>query len=192
MLSNVGLSSVAHFPLLIDFSEYGGRENGDVATGHGPERAVLQRAIQILITEETLWTRPDSAGHVRPVFTPSVSQEHMIRWRTTGTFILLHLLTLGNGPEPISPFLMYLLLAAASSERKHPTAADALISLQSLYELDSGASETLRPWMLLKASDDISRCGTGQIPRQVATIQHLLATFDLQVCAVTMPSNLLR
>jgi hypothetical protein len=131
-----------------------------------------------------MWTAaPDSSGWVRPAFTLSFCREHEIRWRTTGSLILIHLLTLGNGPEPISPFLVYLLLAAASRQDKSLVAGDALISLGSLHELDAGISKAVQPWMLLKASDDILALSDSQARPQIASIQFLLAAFDLQVSA---------
>jgi hypothetical protein len=100
---------------------------------------------------------------------------------TTGTFILLHLLTLGNGPEPISPFLLYLLLTAASQKGAPPLPSDALISLETLYELDPRAADILQPWMMLKETDKLSGFGNGQIPHQLASIQTILNQSEYQL-----------
>jgi hypothetical protein len=129
---------------------------------------------------------PNASGWVRPAFTPAYSPELEIRWRTTGTLILLHLLTLGNGPEPISPFLLYLLLAAASLRGKRSLCSkDALIDLGTLYHLDSGSADVLRPWMVLKESDQLSGFANGRVPPELTSIRFLLSQFNYQVILIS-------
>jgi hypothetical protein len=147
-----------------------------VSTGDGPERAVLQQVIRLLITDPTSWTpATDDSGWVRPIFTPSLSTECQTRWKTAGTFILLHLLTLGNRPEPITPFLLYLLLASASHKGDQTLHSHTLLSLEALYQLDPGTAESLRPWMVLKETDQLSGFPSGQIPPLLTSVQNLLA-----------------
>ena len=96
--------------------------------------------------------------------------------------MLLHLLTLGNGPEPISPMLLYLLLAGASLKGNRglcPT--DSQIDLETLYKLDGGIAGALRPWMLLKESDQLS--GFVGLPEPMVPMQFLLNQCNFQVCA---------
>lgn len=97
--------------------------------------------------------------------------------------MLLHFLTLGNGPEPISPFLFYLLLTAASLRNIHPLRPkDTLISLRALFELDPNVAELLRPWMVLKESDPLSAFRNQPPPHSVALVQSVLNQCELQVC----------
>ena len=105
-----------------------------------------------------------------------------MRWKTIGTLILVHLLTLGNGPEPISPFLLYLLLAAAL-HHGHRTLAveDILIDLGSLYKLDHRAADILRPWMVLKETDKLSEFASGQVPPPLMLVQGILSMCEFQV-----------
>ena len=165
-------------------SEIQGGRDVQISTGDGPEQATLQRIIQILLEDQTSWVATqDSTGWARPIFTPALSPKHQARWKTTGTFILLHLLTLGNGPEPVSPFLVYLLLKAASLTGAQPLCAhDALISLGSLYQLDSEAANMLRPWMVLKESDNPSEFATNQVPHPIMLLQSVLGQCEFQVC----------
>ena len=169
-------------PSLIPRSETQGGDNPQISTGEGPERATLQQVIRTLLEDQTSWiSSEDGSGWVRPAFTPALSIEHQTRWKTTGTFILLHLLTLGNGPEPISPFLLYLLLAAASLDGKRRLRSkDVLIGLGSLYQLDSGSADMLRPWMVLQEMDKLSGAG-GQVPPPLMLVQNILNRCEYQV-----------
>jgi hypothetical protein len=117
----------------------------------------------------------DGSGWIRPIFTPVLSAAHRIRWKTTGTFLLLHLLTLGNGPEPVSPFLLYLLLTGALSDENQTPHPCTLLSLKTLYQLDPGTADALRPWMILKESDQLSGIAGGWMPPPLMSIQNLLA-----------------
>ena len=131
----------------------------------------------------TLWTASaDGSGWVKPLFTPALSVKHQTRWKTIGTLILVHLLTLGNGPEPISPFLLYLLLAAAL-QHGHRTLAveDILIDLGSLYKLDHGTADILRPWMVLKETNKLSEFASGQVPPPLMLVQGILSMCEFQV-----------
>jgi hypothetical protein len=163
-----------------------------VSTGDGPERAVLQQVIQMLIEDPTLWTSAtDGSGWVRPVFTPVLSLTHQIRWKTMGTFLLLHLLTLGNGPEPVSPFLLYLLLTSALPNKNPTHHAHMQLSLRSLYQLDAGTAKLLQPWMMLKETDRLSGFAGGLMPPLLMPIQNLLAqSGEYQVSNSPQPSLL--
>lgn len=93
--------------------------------------------------------------------------------------MLLYLLTLGNGPEPISPMLLYLLLAGAVREGHSLDLADSEIELGTLYKLDTGIAESLRPWMVLKGTDQLT--GFTRLPPQLMPLQFLLARCNYQV-----------
>jgi len=81
-----------------------GRADVQITTGDGPEWATLQQVIQTLLEDQSSWlTTQDGSGWARPAFTPVLLSKHKTHWKTTGMFILLHLLTLGNGPEPKTP-----------------------------------------------------------------------------------------
>jgi hypothetical protein len=155
----------------------------NVSSGNGPEQATLQQAIQTLVTDRTSWSfSPDGSGWARPAFTPTLSLRHQARWRSVGTLMMLHLLTLGNGPEPISPYLLYLLLSAASlGGRKSLCGNDLLIGLGSLYKLDADTADILWPWMVLKETDKLSGFDGGCLPSQLMSIQSLLTQCDYQV-----------
>lgn len=154
-----------------------------VSTGDGPERAIIQQAIRVLVEDPTSWTTSDSSGWVRPIFTPSLSLEHQVRWKTAGSFLLLHLLTLGNGPEPVSPFLLYILLASALLEEGQSLCPMTLLSLKSLHSMDPGIADTLRPWMVLKETDQLSGLTGGQMHPPLMLIQNLLVQCgEYQVC----------
>lgn len=170
-------------------SEIPGGANMQISTGDGPERATLQQVIQVLLEDRTSWlAAQDGSGWARPAFTPALSSEHQIRWRTTGTFILIHLLTLGNGPEPVSPFLVYLLLAAASLRGDRSlNNKDVLISLESLYQLDYGIADILRPWMVLTETDQLLGFAGGQTPHPITSVQNVLNQFEYQVRSITYP-----
>lgn len=173
-----------YLPSLTHFSE--AQASRDiVSVGDGPERAVLQKVIQMLIEDPTSWTSgADGSGWVRPVFTPSLSTEHKIRWTTAGTFMLLHLLTLGNGPEPVSPFLLHLLLTSALGKEDQNPHPHTLPSLECLYQLDPRIADLLRPWMVLKETDQLLELTGGRIPSALMSIQTLLAQCgEYQVCA---------
>lgn len=154
-----------------------------ISSGHGPERGVLQQAIQMLTEDQTLWVASqDGSGWARPVFSPALSPEHELRWKTTGTLLLLHLLTLGNGPEPVSPILLYLLLTAASLRGERSLLpSDTLISLESLYQLDPGIADTLRPWMVLKETDRLSGFTGDRVHRSMMSVQSVLNQCEHQV-----------
>ena len=95
--------------------------------------------------------------------------------------MLIHLLTLGNGPEPVSPMLLYLLLSAAAFKgNRELCPADSQIDLGALYELDAEIAEVLRPWMVLGESDPLT--GFTGMPQAVVPVQFLLNRFDFQVC----------
>ena len=152
------VSPLITFPTLptLTFCSEAPGSDAIVSAGDGPERAILQQVIQILIEDPALWTAAtDGSGWIRPVFTPVLSTAHRVRWNTTGTFILLHLLTLGNGPEPISPFLLYLLLISVLSNENQTPHTHMLLSLESLYRLDASTGSTLHPWMVLKLLSSI-------------------------------------
>ena len=155
----------------------------EIATGNGPECAALQQAIQIIVGDTALWTASaDGSGWVKPLFTPALSGEHQTRWKMIGTLILVHLLTLGNGPEPISPFLLYLLLTAALHHgHRTLTVEDVLIDLGSLYKLDRGTADILRPWMVLKETDKLSGFSGRQVPPPLMSVQGVLSTCEFQV-----------
>lgn len=178
-------SGLAH--LLTRRSEFQNGPTQGISTGDGPERATLQQAIQEVIKDSTSWLPPDSSGWVRPAFTPTLSHEHQLRWRSTGTLLLLHLLVLGNGPEPVSPFLLYLLLTAASLQGSRSLyAEDALIGIGSLYDLDYGTADLLRPWMLLKETDKLTGFAGGRIPFQVMSVQSVLSQCEFQVTSIPL------
>lgn len=126
-----------------------------MTTGDGPEWAILQQVIQTLLKDQSSWlTTQDGSGWARPAFTPALLSKHKTHWKTTGMFIFLHLLTLGNGPEPIPPFLVYLLLTTASPNgHQSPSSQDALMSLELLSQPDSGTAELLCTWMVLSETD---------------------------------------
>lgn len=146
-----------------------------------------------MIQEQSSWiSSPDGSGWARPAFTPSCAPERQIRWRTTGTLILLHMLTLGNGPDPISPFLVYLLLAAASLQGQRSLCnEDTLIGLKTLYLLDSDIADTMRPWMVLRETDKISDFKGGRVPHELNPIRSLLNQFEFQVFIVPHFARLL-
>jgi hypothetical protein len=165
----------------------------EITAGDGPECATLQQAVRTVVGDATLWTAStDGSGWVKPLFTPALSGEHQTRWKTIGTLILVHLLTLGNGPEPISPFLLYLLLTAASHHgHRSLCAEDVLIDLGSLYELDRGTADILRPWMVLKETDKLSGFSSGQVPRPLMSVQGILSMREFQVRFTHDPLELL-
>lgn len=133
---------------------------------------------------------PDGSGWARPAFAPALSPECEIRWKTTGTLLLLHLLTLGNGPEPVSPFLLYLLLTAASHKGERPLfMTDALLSLGSLYQLDPEIADTLRPWMVLKETDQLSGFAGIRMPPAIMPVQILLNQCEHQVRLTLLSSR---
>jgi hypothetical protein len=172
-----------HPHLLTRHRDYNDGPDHNVSSGDGPEQATLQQAIQTLVKDQTSWIfSPDGSGWARPAFTPALSLEHQARWRSVGTLILLHLLTLGNGPEPISPFLVYLLLTAASLQGQRSLCGkDLLIGLGALYQLDSATADILRSWMVLKETDKLSNFDDNRIPHQVMLIQSLLVQCEYQV-----------
>lgn len=185
MVYDTTLCELAPFPPLTSLkyhSEIQGGADVQITTRDGSECATLQQVIQTLLEDRTSWlATQNGSGWVRPGFTPALSSEHQIRWRTTGTFILIHLLTLGNGPEPISLFLVYLLLSLKGEQSLGPN--DVLISLASLYQLDSGTTDMLCPWMVLKETDQISGFG-GQVPHPVMLVQSVLNQFEYQVSSI--------
>ena len=97
------------------------------------------------------------------------------------TLILVHLLTLGNGPEPISPFLLYLLTATLQHGHRTLAVEDVLIDLGSLYKLDHGTADILRPWMVLKETDKLSEFASGQVPPPLMLVQGILSMCEFQV-----------
>lgn len=152
----------------------------NISSGDGPERAVFQEVIRLLLRDRTCWNpTDDGSSWAQPVWSPVLSRELQVRWRTTGTFMLLYLLTLGNGPEPISPMLLYLLLAGAVREGHSLDLADSEIELGTLYKLDTGIAESLRPWMVLKGTDQLT--GFTRLPPQLMPLQFLLARCNYQV-----------
>ena len=104
--------------------------------------------------------------------------------------MLLHILTLANGPEPILPFLIFLLLAAASLQGERTLGQeDVLVCLGSLYWLDPGTANILHPWMVLKETDKLLGFDGGQVPRSVMKIQSLLNNFEFQVSPISHSSE---
>lgn len=180
-------------PLLTRRSQINSGPAREIATGNGPECATLQQAIQTIVGDKTLWTAStDGSGWVKPLFTPALSVERQTRWKTIGTLILVHLLTLGNGPEPISPFLLYLLLTAALHHGRRSLAIeDVLIDLGSLYQLDCGTAEVLRPWMVLKETDKLSGFVGGRVPPPLMSVQGILSMCEFQVRFTHDPFELL-
>lgn len=154
-----------------------------VSSGRGPERAVLHEVIRSFLNDKAYWNyEAGESTWARPVWAPVLPRERRTRWKTMGTFLLLHLLTLGNGPEPVSPFLMYLLLTGAvhrGEEEKRPGPVDSEVDLGVLYKLDAKIADSLRPWMVLKGSDRLKGL-TGR-PGAAASLQSLLSQCNLQV-----------
>lgn len=58
---------------------------------------------------------------------------------------------------------------------------DVLIDLGSLYELDRGTADILRPWMVLKETDKLSGFPGGQVPRPLMLVQGILGMREFQV-----------
>ena len=132
----------------------------------------------------------DGSGWAKPAFTPDLSPKHKTCWRTAGTLMLLHILTLANGPKPISPFLIFLLLAAASLQGERTLGQeDVLVCLGSLYQLDPRTANILRPWMVLKETDKLSGFDGGQVLCSVMTIQSLLNNFEFQISPISHSSK---
>ena len=132
------------------------------------------------------------------MFTPALSPEHQLRWKSAGTLILLHLLTLGNGPEPISPFLVYLLLTGALlTGEQNICHRDALIGLGPIYQLYPEAADALRPWMVLKETDRLSGLASGEANHALFQIQSILNRCEYQVspavrCSMAAITNRLK
>ena len=74
----------------------------------------------------------------------------------------------------MSPFLLLLLLTSALSNENQAPHSQALLSLESLDKLDTGTADALRPWMVLKETDQLSGFTGGWTP-QLLPIQNLLA-----------------
>ena len=77
---------------------------------------------------------------------------------------------------------MYLLLTAASfKESRSLHQKDILISLGSLYQLDAGMADLLRPWMVLKETDQLSGFADGRVPTPLMLVQGILSQGEYQV-----------
>lgn len=110
--------------------------------GAGPELAVIRRAILLLTHEEAHW-RPLGMYrtlNMHPSFDPI--PERQTAFLACGVLALLHLVLLKSGPDPISPFLMHLVMDGRQTFT---------IDSNFLSALEPDLSKRLAPWVAWKA-----------------------------------------
>jgi hypothetical protein len=97
-----------------------------------------------------------------PQVSPVLDESTLPLWRAYGTLIVLYVITLGTGPDPVSPFLVYLLLAQASYGQSRPLAdSDLELSLEFVNQLDDKLAEEIAPWMCLDHTTNLHQGNFG-------------------------------
>ncbi|KAJ7103962.1 hypothetical protein B0H15DRAFT_942003 [Mycena belliarum] len=115
--------------------EFGG------ANGLGVERAVLLCGLNSRFTDNNRWARTGGLYH-RPIFYPDSDLSELERqeaFTVDGAWAAIFLVSLGIGPDPISPFL---LIAATQTTREWVGE----LSLSYIHEIDPSAAAMLAPW----------------------------------------------
>ncbi|KAJ7833508.1 hypothetical protein B0H14DRAFT_3710538 [Mycena olivaceomarginata] len=122
----------------------GGHSN--VTVGPGPERALYRHAISTATQDHRYWA-PAASGHFFvPVFsiTSIAIPERFQVFAAYGALLALHCFILGQGPIPISPWLLLALVSGKPGM---------LVPTPVLLALDPDAFDTLAPWLTMKVDD---------------------------------------
>jgi len=136
-----------------------------------------------MVDDFSLWKHGETWSF--PICAPVINPETELRWTTYGSLCLIHLLTLGAGPDPVSPFLIYLLLISATKRGVGLVdARDMNISLQSIRDLDQASADILKVWMHLKHTDNLHSMEYTP-PSPLSTF---LARFEYQVISFVSSS----
>ncbi|GBE82503.1 hypothetical protein SCP_0408870 [Sparassis crispa] len=109
----------------------------NVGVGAAPEKAVLRDAIAQMTSEVRFWVE-------KGVYKSLVFHSSTDHFRTRdcilkayGFLCLMHLVNLGQGPEPVSPFLLQAVIDGRSN---------ILIDREFILSLDPGQFAVLQPW----------------------------------------------
>ncbi|KAF8173419.1 hypothetical protein K438DRAFT_1772222 [Mycena galopus ATCC 62051] len=119
---------------------------GNIAIGPGPERAVYRHAIATAVQNHHFWAPAASSGFFIPVFSIASVEipERCQMFAAYGSLLALHCVILGQGPIPISIWLLLALVAGKEGM---------LIPPAVLLALDPEAFDALTPWLTLKRND---------------------------------------
>ncbi|KAJ6462976.1 hypothetical protein C8R45DRAFT_1177882 [Mycena sanguinolenta] len=119
---------------------------GDIAIGPGPERALFRMAVSGLPEYSHFWTPASTGGFFIPLFSIAgvAIPERCETFAAYGSLLALHCFILGQGPIPISPWLLLALVCGKCGM---------LIPPEVLFALDPDAFDILAPWLTMKASD---------------------------------------
>ncbi|KAI0368676.1 hypothetical protein BV20DRAFT_1122671 [Pilatotrama ljubarskyi] len=108
------------------------------AFGRGPEHAVLRAAVEKMASDDSLWT---DAGIYKTLNFHSSSDggldQREVTLKAYGFLCYLHVVNLGVGPEPVSPFLLHAIFEGRS---------DILIDDAFIRDHDSDLFKVLQPW----------------------------------------------
>ena len=124
------------------------------AVGQGVTQSLLRETVKVALEVSNLWqTRgPYSTLQFLPF---AQERERTVDLQTCGFICLLHMVALGSGPEPVSPFL----LRAIIEPREVACKVD--ISLLRLLSPDDFA--TLAPWISRDKSQRLSEDVTSKV-----------------------------
>ncbi|KAJ7681811.1 hypothetical protein B0H14DRAFT_2655107 [Mycena olivaceomarginata] len=121
---------------------------GEVAIGPGPERAAYRQAISNAVQDHRFWGPAASGGFFIPVFSMAgiTTPERCQIFAAYGSLLAIHSFTLGQGPIPVS---IWLLLALVSGKSGMLIPSDVLVAL------DPDAFDTLAPWLTMEVTDSV-------------------------------------
>ncbi|KAM6495105.1 hypothetical protein JOM56_009728 [Amanita muscaria] len=104
-------------PLLCTHPDFHIEGNPDITTtGLGPVREVYDTALSLRITDGTRWAASTTGGYhtIHLCDNPDLEEEDVaLEYMVDGLLFALYLITVGVGPDPISPFV---LLAASAKD----------------------------------------------------------------------------
>jgi hypothetical protein len=151
--------------------QYHDGTHGEVSIGPGPERAIYRQAIATAVQDRRFWAPAGSGGFFLPVFSFAnfVVRERCEIFSAYGSLLALHCYALGQGPIPVSIWLLVALTAGREGM---------LIPPEVLLALDPEAFDILAPWMTLKVSDPLPTDLMHPL------VQFLMTVMETQVSAI--------
>ncbi|KAF8145147.1 hypothetical protein K438DRAFT_1782182 [Mycena galopus ATCC 62051] len=137
-----------------------------ITQGIGPERAAWREACSELGRRHHYWQPAASSTMLRPIFTPGdmAIPDRIQTFRGHGMFLALHCFLLGQGPLPISIWLLLCLIEGPDT---------LIIPQNTLLHIDPGAYEILAPWYDFEEHTPMPPANEASHPLRLFILEHM-------------------
>lgn len=117
-----------------------------MAVGDGPRRSAFRKALRIMVGKENYWN--EMGDTMVPDASPVTDRRY---WQVAGGLLALVVLA-GDSPHPVSPAVVYALLANVHQLSDPTVPMD--LSLGFISQLESSKAAALLPWMIIPPGED--------------------------------------